>query len=111
MEKEYRVKKGKEIENILSNKKRIGNNNFTIYYKRNETGHFRLAISVSKKNGNAVMRNKEKRVIREIIRPLNLLDFDIFIIAKSSSMDLSFEQTQKDLHYLLKKGNLIGKKQ
>jgi len=111
MEKEYRVKDGKEIEGILANKKRIGNNNFTIYYKRNETGHFRLAISVSKKCGNAVTRNKQKRIIREIIRPLNLLDNDIFIIAKPSSIDLSFQIIQKELLYLLTKGNLIGKKQ
>ena len=109
MEKEYRVKKSQEIENILANKNKVGSKNFTIYQKNNETNHYRLAISVSKKCGNAVIRNRHKRRIREIIRHQSLLDCDIFIIAKISSTELTFSEMEKEILYLLRKGNLIKK--
>jgi len=108
MEKEYRVKKNQEIANILSNKVRVGNKNFIIYYKKNETNHFRLAISVSKKSGNAVFRNHLKRQIREIFRNLRLLEYDIFVIVKVNDSNLSFEEIQKDIQYLVKKGKLLN---
>ena len=52
MKKEYRIKKSKEIEEVLKNKKYASNPYFSIYIKENnENHHFRYAISVNKKIG------------------------------------------------------------
>ena len=68
MKKEYRVKKGKEIEMIVKRRQSVGNKNFVLYKKENhENKHFRFAVSVSKKFGNAVKRNKIKRQVREVV--------------------------------------------
>ena len=68
MNKQYRLKKSHEIENLFKNKKSVGNIYYAMYFKKSSTNKTRVAISVSKKLGNAVTRNKEKRIIREIIR-------------------------------------------
>ena len=74
MKKEYRIKKSKEIEEVLKNKKYASNPYFSIYIKENnENHHFRYAISVNKKIGKAVVRNKIKRQVREMIT--DIFDF------------------------------------
>ncbi len=51
MKKEYRVKKSREIEEILKRKRFSSNPYFILYVKEQcETGHFRYAMSVGKKN-------------------------------------------------------------
>lgn len=108
MNKQYRVKKSNEIEDIIKTGKSVGNKYFVIYKKENcETGHFRYAISVGKKVGNAVLRNKTKRQVRMIIQTLsNPLDqMDVFIVVKPSVLQITFEQMMSQINYLLKKLN------
>lgn len=111
MKKQYRVKKSKDIENIIKNHKFANNPYFTIYKKeQNETIHFRYAMSVSKKIGNAVVRNRLKRQIRAIIRQLNIVDnVDFFIIVRKKILELDFVNMQNELKKLLRKQNLLVK--
>lgn len=111
MKKQYRVKKSKEIESILKNKRYSSNPYFTIYKKEQpETSHFRYAISVNKKIGNAVVRNRLKRQIRALMREFQIVDhFDIFIIARSKVLNLSFLKMKKEMYSLLTKQKLIVK--
>ena len=61
MKKEYRIKKSTDIELVLKHKNSVGNKNYIIYIMKNsEAKHFRLAMSVSKKLGDAVTRNRQK---------------------------------------------------
>ncbi|MCR5350570.1 MAG: ribonuclease P protein component [Acholeplasmatales bacterium] len=111
MKKEYRVKKSTEIEKILSERKCKSNQYFSVFVKNNsETSHFRYAISVGKKIGNAVKRNHFKRLITASISNLDIkLDnnIDVFIIAKSSIINLEYNDIYKELKYLFSKHKLI----
>lgn len=111
MKKQYRVKKSRDIEEILKNKKSFSTSCFTIYIKeQNETNHFRYAMSVGKKIGNAVVRNKIKRQIRAIIRTYKInQSIDFFIIARPKVLNLSFEEMKKEIEYLLNKQKLLSK--
>jgi len=57
----------------------------------------RFAFVVSKKVGNAVVRNKIKRRFRAIARNLNLTNGWYLFLAKPSIKDVKFETIQKDV--------------
>jgi ribonuclease P protein component len=105
MKKEYRVKKGNEIEKIIKDRKSVGNKYFVIYKKTNhENIHFRFAVSVPKKFGNAVQRNKIKRQVREIISKLDIKpSIDFFIVIKASANALTFSEIKNSIQQLVKK--------
>ncbi|MCF7925083.1 MAG: ribonuclease P protein component [Candidatus Izimaplasma sp.] len=110
MKKAYRIKKNSEIKELINHKKSAGNKYFVIYKKNNhEQTHFRFAVSVSKKFGNAVKRNKAKRRIREIIREQDInKTVDFFIVIKNNSSNLTFQEQKQQLIKLLKKLKIIG---
>jgi ribonuclease P protein component len=111
MKKQYRVKKNQEIELILKEKRFSKNHYFSLYQRMNpETSHFRYAISVGKKIGNAVTRNRVKRQITSIIDNLNIkmdTNKDIFIIVKPVVLELDFSGMKKELEYLFNKQKLL----
>lgn len=110
MQKQYRVKKSKEIESIIKEKNFKSSPYITIYKKKSETGHFRYAISVGKKIGNAVCRNRSKRLITAVIDNLNInldLSYDVFLIARPKIKELSYDMLYKQLEYLFSKQKLL----
>ncbi len=61
LEKAYRIKKNADFQRIYKKGHSVANRQFVVYTCNNkEIDHFRLGISVSKKLGNAVLRNKIK---------------------------------------------------
>ncbi len=111
MKKQYRVKKSKEIESIIKNHHFSTSPYFTLYYKeQNETNHFRYAMSVGKKIGNAVVRNKIKRQIRAIVRKLTVkTNIDVFIVARGKVLELDFFTMEKEIIRLFQKQKLLVK--
>lgn len=109
MKKEYRVKKGKEIEMIIKQRKSTGNRFFVVYKKKNhENNHFRFAVSVPKKFGNAVYRNKIKRQVREIISKMDIdPKIDLFIVIKTNANTLDFTQIKDSIETLITKHKIL----
>lgn len=74
-----------------------------ILSKPNGTLHCRLGIIASRKAGNAVFRNRFKRLVREFFRLNNTFfspGFDIVIIAGKSIPYLSYGDIERDLKVL-----------
>lgn len=105
MKKKYRIEKSDEFQAIIKHRKFINAKNYVIYTKDKEETHARIGIAVSKKIGNAVTRNKIKRQIREMIRPIYKESFskDFIIIVKKPYLTQGFAENKKDLEILLKK--------
>lgn len=76
-----------------------------IYYDYIERKTPLIALSVSRKVGNAVERNYEKRVVREIIRPLleTIENYKMLIVIKDKSKELSYVEKEENINYLIKK--------
>lgn len=103
MKKSEIIKKNKEFETILKNRQRLTNNYFKIYYidaVKNKYG-----ISVSKKYfKTAVLRNKIKRQIKDIIDKNNIPNgYEYVIIVKESLINLSYSKIKFELLNLLNK--------
>lgn len=104
MNKKYTLKKNYDIEKLVQKKQSVGNKYYAIYFAESNIITPKIAISVSKKIGNAVVRNHEKRITREIVRlHLQELDYiEMLIVIKKNSLDLSFEKRNEEISYLLK---------
>ena len=63
----YIVRTTREFNDIIKNGDSVKNKFFVIHYLNNNLPYDRFGISVSKKLGNAVFRNKYKRKMRSII--------------------------------------------
>ncbi|MBR1385773.1 MAG: ribonuclease P protein component [Bacilli bacterium] len=106
MDKLHTVKKSRDFSLIIHNSIFVKNRSYIIYNKDNGLCHYRFGISVSKKLGNAVYRNKYKRQLRFIIDKYKKNyqnGTDYIIIIRNGYIDLDFESKEKDFIYLIEK--------
>ncbi len=104
MNTKFRIKDKREFEDLIKNGKKYGNSFFVIYYKERKLLFSRFGISLSKKFGNAVTRNRYKRILREIIRNNQKKfknDYDYIIIMKKSCENLEYKAIENNLMALL----------
>lgn len=110
MRKCERLTKNKEFKNVYKAGRRWSGPFFTMYIKKNGSNCTRLGVSVSKRVGNSVVRNRVKRRIKEIFR-INMgkikKGFDIVVSTKPAISTAEFKDIEKELKRLLKRGHLI----
>ena len=74
-----------------------------VYYKKNSLNLTRIGLSVSKKIGNSVIRNRLKRLIRELFRQSSnkYLGYDILFVVSWSRAIINIPQSKKEETLLL----------
>lgn len=80
-----RIRKRSEYQAVYDKGQRIPSGNFVLFVLRNSSGCPRLGITVTKRIGGAVQRNRAKRLIREIFRRhrTEFMDVDIVVNGRS----------------------------
>ena len=106
MKKNNIVRKNIDFSRIIENNKPYKTNYFNVFFEKNYINDYRFGISVSKKVGNAVIRNKLKRQIKNILDQYKdkiIREYDCIIIVKSNIINLSYLEIKEQLFETLKK--------
>ena len=108
MKKSYRLKREKDFKQIFGKGTSVANRKFVVYSLSKEQYHFRVGLSVSKKLGNAVVRNHIKRRLRHLVQELSphLESMDFVIIARKGVELLTYQEMRGHLIHVLKLGHL-----
>lgn len=123
--KSKRLLSNRQFKAVLAGRRRYSNSLLTLYVAANDCKQARLGISVGKSCGNAVVRNRIKRLLREVFRQSGMAGgFDYLVIvsggpgrsnksleAKRYLKTLTFEQVRDSLVALTAKaGGRAGQK-
>lgn len=111
MKKAYRIKDNKEFQHIFKHGDSFANRQLVIYYiHKRKQDHFRVGLSVGKKIGNAVVRNRIKRYLRQSFQDLEhkiLPTLNIVIIARNPTRNMGYHEVKKSLLHLLSRKKLL----
>ena len=98
--KASRVRRRGEFQRVFDLALRTKGRYFTILVGPNTEGALRLGIVASKKLGDAVRRNRAKRLIREIFRhiqpPLGGRAVDVVVIPRRELFDAAYSSLESD---------------
>ncbi len=113
MEKKHRLKRRKDFNRVYNRGKSFSNRELVVYvYYNKETPEYRLGISVSKKVGNAVVRNRIRRFIKEVVRQLPLEvrlknNIDLIIIARQPTANMDYQDFKRSIIDLFNKSSIV----
>lgn len=105
LRKSEKIRKRSDFQAVYEKGKRIHSKSFIVLLSRNDKGTARFGITVSKKVGNAVRRNRIKRLVREFFR-LNRdripESTDVVIIARKDLSLTRYRDVASELGQILK---------
>ena len=109
MERRYRLKKNGAFQYVYRKGHSVACRNLVMLFVPSK--ELNVGFSVSKKTGNAVVRNRIKRRLRECFRPyLGDVKTGLYVIvARPAAAQAAFDSLQKDVRYLLKKHGALKK--
>lgn len=104
------LKLNRDFRRLYSRGKSFASGYVVVYCTKNRKNSNRLGFTVSKTIGNAVTRNRAKRLMRESYRLMEdriKIGYDIIIVARTRIVGKTFAQVKKDTEYSLRKTGLI----
>jgi ribonuclease P protein component len=102
------LRNSRQFRRVYEQGHRIHTPFFSAFFLRNDAGERRYGITVTRKIGGAVIRNRCKRRLREIVRKYELCPsypdgFDLVLNVKSEMVEADFEKLQKSFARVVSK--------
>ena len=102
----FRLKKEKDFQKVFHRGKRLFSSSLTMIYFPAEKP--KMGISVGKKHGKSVQRNRIKRLVREAFRlqETEIKGKYLIVLIPKVSENYEFSTFKKHIKWLIEKGNL-----
>ncbi|MFC4812615.1 ribonuclease P protein component [Paenibacillus sp. GCM10023250] len=111
MQRKLRLRNREDFSRIYRNGKSFANSQFVVYWsKQHKAEPFRLGVSASKKIGNAVVRNRMRRLVKEIVRQQReriVEQLDFIVIVRKPAVGLGMKELEKSMLHVLKRAGLL----
>ena len=111
MQKQHRLRKSRDFTAVRREGKSWADRNLVLVARRTDGEHCRFGFSVSKRLGNAVVRNRVKRRLREAARvevlPLVESGWDFVVIARKDAADADYHRLNRSLLRLFRRGKFL----
>ena len=110
--KSERIRKNTEFVATMKGK-RLSIDGLSLFYKKNDGANFRVGLSVGKKLGNAVTRNRLRRQMRSCITRIiggRAAGYDLVFVARKGLSDLPFDQVLKAVSRSLQRSAIIDQR-
>jgi ribonuclease P protein component len=108
--KDCRLTRSADFARVYAQGKSWANRTLVLYRAPNALPHSRFGFSVSRRIGKAVVRNRTKRRIREVVRLMGDLiapGWDIVIIARQSIVDAEHAAIEQSLQHVLRLAGVL----
>jgi len=112
MKKIITIKRSRDFSRAFKRGKSVADKYLVIYIYKNNIEINRIGISIGKKVGNSVNRNRVKRLIRENYRQIKAsleVGFDVIFIPRQLSKDAKCKDIYNSIFKLFKKLGILSK--
>ncbi|OAB47500.1 ribonuclease P protein component [Paenibacillus antarcticus] len=111
MHKSLRLRNRADFSRVYRHGRSFANHQFVVYwFRKKEVEQFRVGISVSKKVGNAVVRNRMRRMLKEIVRhhDVELIEhIDLVFIVRKGAITMPYKDMERSVLHVLRKASLL----
>jgi len=104
-----RLRKNDDFERVITGGKSVVDPRLVVYYERRDDGGRAVGVSVGRRLGGAVVRNRYKRRLREILRrvlPHIRPGYNLVVLVRRGGIGAEFSELEASLVRLLKRANL-----
>ncbi len=107
----YVLRDKRDFNDLYHNGKSVADRYVVLFYKENGYGYNRTCVVASKKVGNAVARNRARRLLKEAYRTMAPLKegYDIILIARNTIGGKKCQEVRTSLEHAAAKAKLINK--
>jgi ribonuclease P protein component len=102
-----RIIRSEDFSDILRNGARVSRSGIGVVFQPSPQGP-RLGFAIGKPAGNAVQRNRMRRVIRELLRHSVLPNVDVVVTMRGAIRDLSNNDIRASIQSILEKNGWLS---